>query len=128
MVILYMLSPPANTTPPGTRPTLPELLRFTCTDKRVVNIAEEVGTKYVQFGTFLLDDRTGSRVKNIAHKHSNDAERINTEILQEWLTGRGKQPVTWVTLVEVLYYIELSSLAGEIEAAKCLQDQSQKTY
>ena len=125
MVILCILSPP---TPPGTRPTLPELLRFTCTDKRVVNIAEEVGTKYVQFGTFLLDDRTGSRVKNIAHKHSNDAERINTKILQEWLTRRGKQPVTWVTLVEVLHDIELSSLAGEIEAAKCLQDQSQKTY
>ena len=55
----------------------------------------------------------------MAHKHSNDAERINTEILKEWLTGRGKQPVTWATLVEVLHDIELSTLAGEIEAVKC---------
>ena len=104
---------------PGTKPTLPELLKFTCTDKRVVNIPVEIATKYVQFGTFLLDDRTGSRVKNIAHKNLNDAERINTEILQEWLTGRGKQPVNWATLTDALRDIELSTLASEIKAAKC---------
>jgi len=110
---------PVTTCNPGTEPTLPELLRFTCTDKRVVNIPVEIATKYVQFGTFLLDDRNGSRVKIMAHKHHYDAERINTEILQEWLTGRGKQPVNWATLVEVLRDSELSTLAGEIEAVKC---------
>ena len=57
----------------------------------------------------------------MARKHLNDAE----EILQEWLTRRGKQPVTWATLVEVLYDIELSALAREIEAVKCPHDQSQ---
>ena len=55
----------------------------------------------------------------MAHKHLNDAERINTEILQEWLTGRGKQPVTWATLTDILRDIELSTLAGEIKAVKC---------
>ena len=84
-----------------------------------MNIPVEIATKYVQFGTFLLDDRTGSRVKIMAHKYHCDAEQINTEILQEWLTGRGKQPVTWTTLVEVLRDIELSTVAGEIEAVKC---------
>ena len=103
----------------GTEPTLPELLRFTCTDGRVINIPVEISTKYVQFGTFLLNDRNGSKVKIMAHKHLNDAERINTEILQEWLTGIGDQPVNWATLVKVLRDIELSALAGEIEAVKC---------
>ena len=103
----------------GTEPTLPELLRFTCADGRVVNIPVEIATKYVKFGTFLLNDRNGSRVKIMAHKHSNDAEEINTEILQEWLTGRGRQPVNWATLVKVLCDIKLSVLAGEIEAVKC---------
>ena len=103
----------------GTKPILQELLKFTCSDGRVVSIPVEVATKYVQFGTFLLDDRNGSRVKIMAHKHLNDAERINTEILQEWLTGRGKQPVTWATLVEVLQDIELSTLAGDISTSKC---------
>ena len=116
-----------TTCTPGTKPTLPELLKFTCTDKRAVNIPIEIATKYVQFGTFLLDDRNGSRVKIMAHKLLNDAERINSEILQEWLTGRGKQPVTWATLVEVLRDIELSTLATEIEAVKCPAGQSPKT-
>lgn len=103
----------------GTEPTLRELLRFTCTDGKVVSIPVEIAIKYVQFGTFLLNDRNGSRVKIMAHKHHYDAEQINTEILQEWLAGRGSQPVTWATLVEVLRDIELSALAGEIEAVKC---------
>ena len=100
-------------------PNPPELLRFTCTDKRMINIPVEISTKYIQFGAFLLDDRTGSQIKIMAHKYLNDAEQINTEILQEWLTGRGKQPVNWATLVEVLRDIEISALAGEIEAVKC---------
>ena len=78
-----------------------------------------VGTKYVAFGALLLDDSTGARVKNMAHKHLNDAEPINTEILQQWLNESGKQPVTWAALVEVLCDIELSVLAGEIKAVKC---------
>ena len=108
-----------NTAHPDIKPTLPELIKFTCTDRRVLNIPVEVGTKYVSFGAFLLNDSTGSRVKIMSHKNLNDAERINIEILSEWLTERGKQPVTWATLVEVLRDIELSTLAGEIEAVKC---------
>ena len=102
----------------STKPTLPELLKFKCTDGRVVNIPVEIATKYVQFGALLLDDQNGSRVKIIQHKNHNDAERINTEIFQEWLTGRGKKPVTWATLVEVLRDIELAALAGDIETVK----------
>ena len=63
----------------GTEPTLPELLRFTCVDGRVINIPVEIAIKYVKFGTFLLDDRNGSRVKIMARKHLNDAEEINTD-------------------------------------------------
>ena len=89
----------------------------------MINIPEEIATKYLKFGTFLLDDRNGSRVKIMAHKHLNDAEEINTEILQEWLTGIGKQPVTWATLVDVLHDIKLFALACKIEAVKCPEDQ-----
>ena len=109
---------PDYTVSPDTKPSLQELLKFACTDGRVISIPVEIGTKYVQFGTFLLDDRNGSRVKMIAHKHLNDPEQTNTEILQEWLTGSSKQPVTWATLVNVLRAIELFTLADEIEADK----------
>ena len=58
-------------------------------------------------------------MRSIAHKHRDDAEQINMEVLQQWINGRGKQPVTWKTLIEVLRDIELSSLAREIEVVKC---------
>jgi len=45
--------------------------------------------------------------------------QINMGILNEWLTGRGKQPVNWATLVEALHNIELSTLAGDISTSKC---------
>ena len=92
----------------------------------MINIPVEIGTEYIAFGVFLLNDPNGASVKSMAHHHLNKAKQINTEILQEWLTGRGKQPVTWATLVEVLCDIELSTLAGQIEAVKCPQDQSQE--
>ena len=86
---------------------------------RKINIPQEIGIKYRQFGVFLLQDDNGTRVDSIAHKHMNDAEQINKEVLEEWIAGRGKHPVTWQTLAEVLHGIKLRTLAREIEAVKC---------
>ena len=100
-------------------PTLHELLNFPGQEKRL-NIPQEIGTKCKTFGTILLEDDSGARVDNIVHENRDSIERTNTEILQEWLNGRGKQPVTWATLVEVLRDIELSILAGDISTSKCM--------
>ena len=51
-----------------------------------------------------------------------DCEQSAMEILEDWIAGRGKQPVTWNTLIEVLYDIELSTLAREIETVKHPED------
>ena len=83
--------------------------------QRTINIPQEIGTKYSQFGIFLLDDANGIRVHSIEHKHRGDAVQINIEILQEWATGSGKKPVNWKTLTEVLRDIELCTLASELE-------------
>ena len=80
------------TSSPDTNPNLQELLKFTRTDGRVINIPVEIGTKYFELGIFLLDDRSGSRVKSMASRHQNAAKQINIEILQEWLEGSGKKP------------------------------------
>ena len=86
------------------KPTLPQLLSFPCAERKV-NIPVEIGTKYVRFGTLLLEDANGAKVSNMEHKYQRDPEQINTEILREWLNGKGKQPVTWATLIEVLHDI-----------------------
>ena len=43
------------------------------------------------------------------------AEEINIEIIQEWIAGRGKKPVTWDTFINVLRDINFTTLADEIE-------------
>ena len=89
-----------------------ECIRFQGKD-RTINIPQEIGTSYSQFGIFLLNDPNGARTRNIEHKHREHADKINIEILQEWATGRGKHPVNWNTWTEVLRDIELG--ATEIE-------------
>ena len=100
-----------------------ECVRFRGRERRI-NIPQEIGVKYSDFGLFLLEDENRQRVKAIAHKHMNDAEEINKEILEQWITGRGKQPVTWKTLTEVLRDMELITLAQEIEAVKCHEEEA----
>ena len=99
------------------RPTLIECIRFRGKKKRI-NIPQEIGVKYHEFGLLLLEDHNGARIRALAHKHNNDANEINIEIIEEWVAGKGIHPVSWKTLTEVLRDIELSTLAEEIEAIK----------
>lgn len=85
---------------------------------RPVNIPQEIGTKFISFGASLLNDPTGEKVNKLFLEHMGDAERNNKKVLQEWIAGRGKHPVTWQTLTEVLRDVNLDSLAEEIEAVK----------
>ena len=87
--------------------------------ERTTNIPQEIGSNYYHFGLHLLDDPNGTRVHNIERDYR-EIERINTEILREWATGRGKNPVSWKTLTEVLRNTGLCALASEIEAVKIL--------
>ena len=83
-----------------------------------INIPQEIGPNYYYFGLHLLDDPNGTRVHSLELEYRQNTERINTEILREWVSGRGKKPVTWETLTEVLHDIELGALASEIEEVK----------
>ena len=105
------------------RPTMIECIRFRGRERRI-NIPQGIGINYYRFGLLLLEDDTGARIHALTHKHMKDAEQINMEVLQQWLAGRGKHPITWKTLAVVLRDIELRTLAGEIEAVKCLEDKA----
>ena len=80
-----------------------------------INIPQQIGTIHTKFGVFLLDDETGATVDGIAQEHRGNPDDINTEILKKWLQGRGRQPITWRTLIEVLRDSQLTELADEIE-------------
>ena len=108
------------------QPTLIECVRFRGRERRI-NISQDIGTKYLTFGTLLLEERTGERVGAIALKHMYNSEQASLEFLQEWIAGRGRHPVTWNTLIEVLHDIELSTLAREIEAVKFQEGDRDRT-
>ena len=80
-----------------------------------VNIAEKVGKMYLDFGVLLLEDDDGSKIGAIEKEMGRNASDINRRILQLWLRGKGKQPVTWDTLIAVLRDIGLDTLAKGIE-------------
>ena len=82
------------------------------------DISEQIGINYKRFGILLLDDSNGVRVDAIEKKHHEAAKEINLEILSKWVNGSGKQPVTWKTLVDILFEIGLTALADDIKAVK----------
>jgi len=107
--------PPTPAT--GDIPDMMELVTFRGKTKKI-NIPQEISTNYHNFGILLLEDKTGARVKSIEHRYRGDSEQINREILEQWINGNGKQPLTWGTLIKVLYDVELTTLARDIAAVK----------
>ena len=116
-VLIIILPIPKSLFFVGERPTMIELIRFRGRSRRI-NIPLEISTKYYKFGVLLLKDETGARIGAIIHKHINNSEQINQEILEQWITGKGEEPVTWGTLVEVLQDVELTELASDIADVK----------
>ena len=99
-------------------PNMEELTAFPTRSRGKINIPDQIGVKYKEFGVQLLKDSTGARVSNIEHELRGNPKSINTHILEEWLqNGGGKKPVSWRTLVEVLRDIKLGTLANDIETA-----------
>ena len=96
------------------RPDLTKLTSFNTTSGNI-NVAEQIGRHYKTFGLQLLEDATGAITDAIERKCLLDAADININIFQKWLTGRGRKPITWATLIEVLRNIQLSTLAHDIE-------------
>ena len=95
------------------KPTMPMLLSFKTRDGEL-NLAQEVGKHFRSFGQFLLCDDTGAVCTSIANNNS-DMTSINYDILSQWLQGKGKRPVQWLTIIEVLRGIELDALANTLE-------------
>ena len=95
-------------------PTLSELIDFK-TSTGNMDVTERIGTSYGKLGPLLLRDDDGAVTQSIRDQYHHDAARITQEILQRWIQGKGRQPVQWSTLIDVLKKIELSPLAKNIE-------------
>ena len=88
------------------KPSLPKLLDL--------KIPEIVGADYREFGIFLLNDTTGSKVDSIEIECLGKPDRITLKILQCWVVGKGEPP-TWHTLRRTLNRCKLTVLAEQIK-------------
>ena len=95
-----------------------ELVRFRGRERRI-NIPQQIGINFKKFGIILLEDESGAKIDSFAREYRDNSEQINMKVLQEWIAGQGKQPVSWDTLIEVLEDIGLGVLASDIAAVKC---------
>ena len=88
------------------KPSLPKLLHF--------KVPQKVGTRYSDFGIFLLNDDDGTQIQILENDCLAKCERIVRNILSDWLQGKGK-PVAWKELIETLRDCDLNELADTIQ-------------
>ena len=98
---------------PDDAPTLRELISFPMAGSRV-NVVEKIAS-YSDFGVMLLEDDDGSKMNNIEKEKRGNVSDIVRHIFMLWRQGKGRQPVTWATLIAVLRDIGLNTLAQNIE-------------
>ena len=103
-------------TPHTGKPTIRLLTSFDGKRKKL-NIIQMTSTSYKQLGMYLLDDDNCDIVYSLKETHNNVTVEIVTAVYKMWISGTGRKPVTWQTLVDVLREIEMNSLADEIEAS-----------
>ena len=96
------------------QPNLIEVTNFKTTSG-TINLAERIGVKYKSLGIQLLEDATGSITDAIEKECHFLTVDIILKIFKRWVEGRGRKPITWATLIEVLKNIQLSTLAHDIE-------------
>ena len=87
-----------------------------------IDIVVNIGPDYEKFGTLLLEDKYGNEIKIIRTFERDDPLHIVSEILKQWLQGKGRTPVTWRTLVRCLRDTKLNVLADKIEISLLKHD------
>ena len=87
------------------KPTLPQLLEM--------DLPSRV-TDCFKFGTLLLCDKYGNKMSVISEDCRGSPVRITTEVLIEWLGGKGVE-VSWESLISTLKKCKLSVLAYEVQ-------------
>ena len=80
-----------------------------------LEIIDSIAPDWKDFGIHLDFDKTGRTIARIAREHHDRPIDCCTEMMQEWLKGRGRQPATWATLIDLLKNGKMNVLAQELE-------------
>ena len=97
-------------------PSVKNLLSFSGTSG-VINVVEEIGSNYYEFGVLLLND-SGNYIRALERQYNNNCTAIVSEIVRVWNEGRrNAKPCEWRHLIETLLEIQLTNLADKIQSS-----------
>ena len=80
---------------------------------KTVHVIDSAAHKWDKLATrlyFKFDD-----IKRIEKDYSSQAVNACRQVMGEWLGGKGREPVTWATLIKVLNEAGLSQLSADLE-------------
>ena len=101
-------------------PTIKLLTDFTYLADGVrknLSIIQRTSTSYTKLGMHLLDDDNCDIVEGLEEKYHHDPVKIVTAVYKMWVSGTGRKPTTWQTLMCVLRERELNIVADNIKYA-----------
>ena len=83
------------------------------TSTRDIRILQESAVKLGNIGAILLKDNTGARVSAIAKTALGDQDEAVRMIYQQWM--QEYEDHSWKNLIQCFRYVQLNSLAGDLE-------------
>ncbi|XP_064398888.1 uncharacterized protein LOC135345391 [Halichondria panicea] len=97
----------------GDRPKMTQLRSFKLRTGKTIDFASNIALDYRKVGQLLLEGSNDVDILEMSHHH--ETKDIADRILVDWLSAKGKLPVTWGTLIDVIKESGLSSLVYDIE-------------
>ena len=85
------------------------IIAFKLKNGVTINILDKIGDDFDDFGKKLLNDALMKMIKYEFGGHQDPMI-----IVDMWMAGRGRRPVSWETLVTVLYDIGYVDFAKDI--------------
>ena len=81
-----------------------------------------VANGYSNVGICLLEDDSGTEIRNLEMEHAFSVTKIVEHIFYFWTDGKGGASISWAGLVTCLRSDKLNTLADEIESAYCAEE------
>ncbi len=96
----------------GDRPKMTQLRSFKLRTGTTIDLVSNIAPDYRKVGQLLLEGSNEVDILEMSNHYQ--TKDIADRILGDWLNGKGKLPVTWGTLIDVLQESGLSILVYDV--------------